>query len=229
MLKSKNISVSKQDDFYYIKLDESFLQSPQKNLVRFKNESLALKSIDDIKYLREHKDLQDYSVLKISFTLLDRVKDLDKKAVIQDICNNFVSDSVLYWSQDDEINKLEQKTLKPIIDSLNNELQAKLCKTTGLTLVQGVNSKLLQNYLQKLNNKQLWVFNALSHMLESVGITYLIFNNLISFEDAYKASFLHDLYSLERWGKDKLKQQELDFKKQMFKNLSSFIKETSDS
>ncbi len=225
MLKSKNISVTKQDDYYCIKLDESFLQSPEKNIVTFKNKSLALKAIDDIKYLRKHKDLQDYSILKISFTLLDRVQNLNKEDVIKDICNNFVSDSVLYWSQDEDINKLEQKHLNPVIDSINSHLSANFSKTTGLTLVQGINTKELNIYLQKLNKKQLWVFNAIAHMLESVGIAYLIFNNLISFEDAYNSSFLHDLYSLERWGKDKLKQQELENKKQMFENLHSFIKE----
>ncbi len=225
MLKSKNISVTKQDDYYCIKLDESFLQSPEKNIVTFKNKSLALKAIDDIKYLRKHKDLQDYSILKISFTLLDRVQNLNKEDVIKDICNNFVSDSVLYWSQDEDINKLEQKHLNPVIDSINSHLSANFSKTTGLTLVQGINTKELNIYLQKLNKKQLWVFNAIAHMLESVGIAYLIFNNLISFEDAYNSSFLHDLYSLERWGKDKLKQQELENKKQMFENLLSFIKE----
>ncbi len=223
MLKSKIIALEKTNNAYKIKLDNSFLKSPAGKDVIVQNKAIGEELIKDIYFLREHKTLKDYSPLKLVFSLLDKTEQIDKNLEIQKICKYFTSDCVLYWSKDSEILKLQQEKLTPIIELLNTKLNAKLSKTFNLFLVENIDTKGLLNYLNNLSKEQIYLFASLAFFLESVGVTYLIFNNLISKENAFNVAFLHDIYNQERWGKDKLKAKELERKKQVIDNFLMFI------
>ena len=126
-----------------------------------------------------------------------------KKEVINDLCRFLSADTMLFWSDNPDLQSFQKKHWQPLLDKLNGVFKLNVKTTTGLYLEEDV--ALVHDFTKHLNNmsdKELTACFLAASKLKSVLLGLLLAKREISSDDALYASFLEEFYQNQKWGED---------------------------
>lgn len=114
-------------------------------------------------------------------------------------------DTLLFWSEKEELRTLQKQKWLPVINRINHETDAAY-KYTDKLYAEDIIGKPqnLKKYLEQLAIKKLTVVYICAKELLSVIIGIAFANHLCSVDDALDLAFLEQKFQEEKWGKDEL-------------------------
>ncbi len=123
--------------------------------------------------------------------------------VINNLCRFLSADTMLFWSDNPDLQAFQKKHWQPLLDKLNGVFKLNVKTTTGLYLEEDV--ALVHDFAKHLNNmsdKELTACFLAASKLKSVLLGLLLAKREISSDDALYASFLEEFYQNQKWGED---------------------------
>ncbi len=123
--------------------------------------------------------------------------------VINDLCRFLSADTLLFWSDNPDLQAFQKKHWQPLLDKLNSVFKLNVKTTTGLYLKEDADLK--QEFARHLNNmsdKELTACFLAASKMKSVLLGLLLVKQKIGATDALYASFLEEFYQNQKWGED---------------------------
>lgn len=122
---------------------------------------------------------------------------------INDLCRFLSVDTLLYWSDNPDLQAEQNKYWQPILNNLNSVFKLKMKTTTGLFLPEdNVVSREFAKQLSNLSDKELTACFLAASKMKSVLLGLMLSKRKISADDAFYASFLEEFYQNKKWGED---------------------------
>jgi len=144
---------------------------------------------------------------------------------IQTLQKFLLCDVLLFWSDNEELNSLQQQQWSSLLQKLQEEYA--LCLQTTCFLSVPDNSgaeKRFEELLQNMTDEELTVCMLSAEKLKSVLLGFLLAKKQIKAEQAFAAAYLEELYQNKYWGTD----EEADKSRQQIKEELLQIEEYFD-
>lgn len=113
------------------------------------------------------------------------------------------TDLLFFWAEKKELFLRQQEKWQPVLDWAAKELSVDLKKTDTLDVPD--NSAMnnpLALIMEKMSDKELACFYAAALNMRSILLALALTKGRINAEDAYKLSYLEELWQNEKWGED---------------------------
>lgn len=153
------------------------------------------------------------------------VTDGDRARLIDDMVGYANTDLLCYFSDDEQLLKLQQEKWQPLLSWAQLRFGASLNHTTGLMpLVQPEKVvDAIRNELERINVYQLTAASRLVGLFGSILLFMACFEGEISYEEAINLSLLDEQYQAKRWGEDVEAAQAQKAKKQEMRELAKYL------
>lgn len=151
----------------------------------------------------------------------------NKKEIISLLAEFVLTDTILFWSADEDIKLLQRKKWQPIIDFANNEIGLNLQKTYEIT-PSSENEfcrEAFKNYTRTLYLNKLTALYLAATELKSVLLAVALIKGKISATEAFNRAFLEEFYQNERWGTDKEAENKREQIKEKMLKIEGYIQE----
>ena len=151
----------------------------------------------------------------------------NKEDIVFLLSDYVLTDTILFWSDEDEIKFQQQKEWQPVIDFINKDVGLHLQKTFDLLppSENEENKKALQEYLRTLYLKDLTALYLVATELKSVLLATMLIKRKINASEAFKKAFLEELFQNERWGTDKEAENKREQIKEKLLKIEEYLKE----
>lgn len=134
------------------------------------------------------------------------------------------TDTILFWSENTELNALQQKKWQPLLDILNKTYNLNLKFTTGLTADKNEsNCRVFKKMLENLSDKELTGCFLAALESKSSLLGYLLAKKKIDALEAYSAAFLEEIYQNKYWGVDEAAANKQQQVKSMLIQIEEFL------
>lgn len=113
------------------------------------------------------------------------------------------TDLLFFWAEKKELFLQQQEQWQPILDWAAQELAVDLNKTDTLEVPDNLamNNPLAQA-METMSDKELACFYAAALNMRSVLLAFALTKGRINAEEAYRLSYLEELWQNEKWGTD---------------------------
>jgi len=154
----------------------------------------------------------------MDFTAAEKYVTEHKEQIISLLLDYALTDTILFWSEDEVLQNLQKQQWLPMINMFNKETGANFAATYGLDIsAENENNKpILEIYLNNLNKKELSALYKASASMKSVLLGVLLVKNQITSSEAVKSAFLEEIYQNTLWGEE---EQALASREQVKKDL----------
>lgn len=127
-----------------------------------------------------------------------------KEQVVSLLLDYVMADTVLFWSEDKALQKLQKQQWLPMISMFNKETASDFAATCSLNILaeNEKNKSALEIYFNNLNKKELSALYTASTSMKSVFLGLLLAKNKITASEAFKTAFLEEIYQNTLWGEE---------------------------
>lgn len=204
----KNVIVcesSEAPNHYEILLDKKKLKTPKGGVFRVDSMNLASFIAHEWQAQGQTIKLQSMHLTSLLNTCLDNPNQLDKPALITNICNEYLpNDTVLYFNELDK--KLQEEKWKPLVNWFNYVFPGINLKPTcniDTFDTAPLNTTSFQEYLDKnFNFNCLIGFNYIAECLKSVILTTALLElHIETVDSAFSLSNLEQETQYDKWGR----------------------------
>lgn len=151
---------------------------------------------------------------------------LHREEVIKGMVQLSLTDVLLFWGQQKELIERQKKAWEPILKWVNEILEAELKYTSSLDIPEQPKESgyRLQNFLEKLSDKELAGFYVAALNMKSVLLAAALVKGKVNSEEAFKAAFLEELWQNENWGVVDEAMKKREEMKQELVDVENFLK-----
>ena len=151
----------------------------------------------------------------------------NKKEIISLLAEFVLTDTILFWSADEDIKLLQREKWQPIIDFADKEIGINLQKTYEIIPPSENNHcrEAFKNYLRTLYLNELTALYLAATELKSVLLAVALVKRKISATEVFEGAFLEEFYQNERWGTDKEAENKREQIKENLLKIEGYIQE----
>ncbi len=199
----KLVSVLKDQNGFSIRLDDRPVKTTSGKLLAVDNENVANLLMLEWMAQKEHVDPKTMPVNQIVMTALDRSKTREES--IAHILDYVDTDLVAYHSDAEPYQSKQADIWGRWIKWLENRFDVYFKTTDRIeNLTQSTKLKTcVKDYLQKLNDLDLTLFESLIEDTSSPVLTLAMFEKAAKAEDIYEAVLLEDMIRAEIYDEEK--------------------------
>ncbi|XP_063716958.1 ATP synthase mitochondrial F1 complex assembly factor 2-like [Symsagittifera roscoffensis] len=204
--KNTSESESLNDDFspsFNIYLDKRCLKTPGGKQLDVGNESLAVGIADEWTSQKEFIFPTSMHFTSLINSCIDNPLNLTREEITSHLINQLDCDAILIFeSENEELLKIQNESLSPIIAWINQELNTSLKASKELLIVEisdDCKSK-IAHYLEKFNFETLMGLKFAVDSLKSMLLTIAAFEQKIDCETAIQLSRLEEEFQIAKWG-----------------------------
>lgn len=122
---------------------------------------------------------------------------------VENMCKLAATDTLLFWSADEEVYKRQQKIWQPFLDGFGKSSGAEVKISRNLDVPDNEQCfKVLKKRIGALSDKELTAVMLAALQLRSVILGLCILDEETEIDDIFAAAFLEELYQNEFWGTD---------------------------
>lgn len=122
---------------------------------------------------------------------------------VENMCKLAATDTLLFWSADEEVYKRQQKIWQPFLDGFGKNSGAEVKISRSLNVPDNEQCfRTLKKRLGTLSDKELTAAMLAALQLRSVILGLYILDDETEIDDIFSAAFLEELYQNEFWGTD---------------------------
>ena len=138
-----------------------------------------------------------------------------------------LTDTILFWSEEEDLKLLQQKKWQSIIDFAGKEIGINLQKTYEITPPSENNlcREAFKDYLRILYLNELTALYLAATELKSVLLAVAFIKKEISGTEAFYRAFLEEFYQNERWGTDKEAENKREQVKEKMLKIEEYLQE----
>lgn len=139
----------------------------------------------------------------MDFAKLQKSISENRADVIKNLGRFLPADTLLFWSDNEQLHELQKKHWQPLLKTLNSVFKMDLQITTGLAAPENREAtEIFAQHLNKMSDKELAACYWAASAMKSVLLGLLLAKQKISTEQALFACFLEEIYQNKRWGED---------------------------
>ena len=150
---------------------------------------------------------------------------LYRKDVEEKILEFARTDLLFFWGEKKELFEKQQKEWKPILDWVEERINARIKTTTSLDVPD---NEFLQHPLkvvvEEMSDKELACFYAAALNMKSVLLALALIRGRIDAEEAGRLSYLEELWQNEIWGKEIEAQKRREERCEELKVIERFLR-----
>lgn len=149
--------------------------------------------------------------------------DANREQIIEKLVLFSQTDMLLFWGENKDLMKREEKLWGPILRWADEEMNLPLKTTTTLDVPEqdGQNGAKMRHFLESLSDKELLAFFKAALDMRSVLLAAALVKKRLNAEQAFEAAFVEELWQSENWGvveeaerkRNELKQELADIEK----------------
>lgn len=187
------------------------LKTPQGRELTFPTQSLE-------EAVRAEVGAKDRPLTKLCYTAVDIAAE-DADLVIDSLLAYLDTDTMCYYSENPELQKLEEEAWRPVTDWVQRRYDCSVDTTIGLMPLNqpAETHDRLRAVLQSLSPWELAGVTSLTQLYASLLLALAVFENQLDAETAWIASRIDEEAQAEQWGRDEEAQWRVNrFKDEMF-------------
>lgn len=208
--KEWNVTLGKTDDgnAYTIKLNDVNLKTPLKNLVRIKDELLAMGVVNEWKSQNGKKkiDLTTMHLTTLTYEAIDNPFNESKESVVNSIIEYLSFDTVRFRDVDNEalLNK-QSRHWDPMIGWFEHKFTCHLPIEYGdITSTGTLPKNTVESTSRYLNSQEIWPLIGIRYLtknLKSYVLATSLTERFLKAEQAVELSRLETKFQIEKWSK----------------------------
>ena len=188
--------------FYQILLNGVCIKTPKGNSIDLPNLKSAKLLVKRLKKNNKNKIIDE---IKITYTAIDKVA-LNKQKYIKEVLKFLSTDTIVFISDNQKkLYSKQKKYWEPLILWINEKFDLDLKHTSNLQ-IQNYSldkNRLLNSYINKFSIYELSALISLTSLTNSLIISIALIESKINYNQAFRFSFLEELFQASIWGKDK--------------------------
>lgn len=151
----------------------------------------------------------------------------NKEKIVSLLAEYVLTDTILFWSDEKDLNFLQQEKWQPIIDFVNKEIGINLQKTYKITPPNENNlyQEAFKIYIRTLYLKELTALYLGATELKSVLLSIAFVKKKISATEAFNLSFLEEFFQNKSWGTDKEAENKKEQIKETILKIEEYLQE----
>jgi len=189
---------------YEILLDSKKLKTPGGAIFTVDSEPLALAVAHEWESQKDQVILSQMHLTGLCNTAIDNPTQATKFDLVDNILNFLETDTILFYSDDQEnLYKRQIAEWQPIIEWFNNKHEVSLSPSTSIWLLPKESSEakeVVRRYLLSYNFEAVHGFTFGIDAIKSLLLMTAIADKKINVEEAVKLSRLEVDYQVEHWG-----------------------------
>ena len=126
----------------------------------------------------------------------------NREEVIDRLVRFALTDMMLFWGQNEDLVKRQEKIWGPLLEWANEEINTKFIRTQSLDVPEQEKTSgyRLKAFLEKLSDKELAAFYVAALNMKSVLLAAALVKGRIDAKQAFEAAYLEELWQAENWG-----------------------------
>ena len=150
----------------------------------------------------------------------------NREEVINRLVQFSLTDMLLFWGQNKELVKRQEKIWGPILQWASYEVNTKFIKTQSLDVPsQEENSaERLKMFMESLSDKELAGFYVAALNMKSVLLAAALVKGKINAKEAFEAAYLEELWQAENWGVEAEAEKRRSEVRQELQDIENFLK-----
>ena len=208
--------------YYIFKNSKKLKTLNNQNYIFLPSKKLAQMFINELKNLNSKKN---FSIMSLVFYSCD-LKSLNRKKIIEILCENVKFDNILYRPENNEfLKKKMDSRYKKYIENFKIVFNFDLNVFSKITKHQtNLNFNDFKNFLFKIDNFKLTLLFKLVNISKSVILSYNFITNKFGIRKFMNLYNLEYIYQKEKWGQvDEQKPAENNINEEL-KNIEIFFK-----
>jgi chaperone required for assembly of F1-ATPase len=201
----KHAETTQSDDAYGVALDGRAVRTPAGAELQLPNQSLADAICAEWQAQGDKIEPNSMPLMQLACTTIDRVIP-NRADIITEIAGYAASDLLCYRSEGPEdLVERQAQTWQPLLDWSQAVFAAPLVIATGIVHISQPSSS-LDAFLDVLTGLDDWELTAAAQMTQIMGSLVLalaVTHQHLTWQEAFKASVLDELFQAERWGEDR--------------------------
>ena len=203
LAKKKDYEILNNDNgLYKIVLNGVYIKTPKGNSIDLPNLKSAKLLVKTLKKNNKNKIIDE---IKITYTAIDKVA-LNKQKYIKEVLQVLSTDTIVFISDNQKkLYSKQKKYWEPLILWINEKFDLDLKHTSNLQ-IQNYSldkNRLLNSYINKFSIYELSALISLTSLTNSLIISIALIESKINYNQAFRFSFLEELFQASIWGKDK--------------------------
>ena len=150
----------------------------------------------------------------------------NREEVINRLVQFSLTDMLLFWGQNKELVKRQEKIWGTILQWASYEVNTKFIKTQSLDVPsQEENSaERLKMFMESLSDKELAGFYVAALNMKSVLLAAALVKGKINAKEAFEAAYLEELWQAENWGVEAEAEKRRSEVRQELQDIENFLK-----
>lgn len=172
------------------------LKTPQGRQLTFPTEALE-------EAVRAEINAKERPLTKLCYTVVDLAAE-DADLVIDSLLAYLDTDTMCYYSENPELQKLEEEAWRPVTDWVQQRFDCSVETTIGLMPLEqpAETHDRLRAVLKSLSPWELAAVTSLTQLYASIMLALAVFENQLDAETAWFASRIDEEAQAEQWGRD---------------------------
>ena len=200
----KEVTISKQDNAFIIKLDGRAIKTPLKDILLIP--TLKIAEIIKAEWEAQKEEIDSFSMpyTKLANTAADRVEKR-RSALIDELCHYAGNDQICYRAGfPSDLVRLQDKIWNPLLSWLLSQHDITLHVTTGIVHIEQDKAEIakIRSITEALESYRLTCFYGMVTVTGSITIALNMIGGNITLESAWDAGHLDENYQSDQWGKD---------------------------
>ncbi len=151
----------------------------------------------------------------------------DREEVIDRLVRFSLTDMMLFWGQNEDLLKRQEKIWGPLLEWANEEINTKFIRTQSLDVPEQEKTSgyRLKVFLEKLSDRELAAFYVAALNMKSVLLAAALVKGRINAKQAFEAAYLEELWQAENWGVEEEAEKRRAEVRQELVEIEKFLKQ----
>ena len=151
----------------------------------------------------------------------------DREEVIDRLVRFALTDMMLFWGQNEDLVKRQEKIWGPLLEWANEEINTKFIRTQSLDVPEQEKTSgyRLKVFLEKLSDRELAAFYVAALNMKSVLLAAALVKGRINAKQAFEAAYLEELWQAENWGVEEEAEKRRAEVRQELVEIEKFLKQ----
>lgn len=151
----------------------------------------------------------------------------DREEVIDRLVRFSLTDMMLFWGQNEDLVKRQEKIWGPLLEWANEEINTKFIRTQSLDVPEQEKTSgyRLKAFLEKLSDRELAAFYVAALNMKSVLLAAALVKGRINAKQAFEAAYLEELWQAENWGVEEEAEKRRAEVRQELVEIEKFLKQ----
>lgn len=151
----------------------------------------------------------------------------DREEVIDRLVRFSLTDMMLFWGQNEDLVKRQEKIWGPLLEWANEEINTRFIRTQSLDVPEQEKTSgyRLKVFLEKLSDRELAAFYVAALNMKSVLLAAALVKGRINAKQAFEAAYLEELWQAENWGVEEEAEKRRAEVRQELVEIEKFLKQ----